>query len=71
MSPETVLEEIRKRVDRAYAHGYKDGSRERMHEFLADLYKYKEQIGFQKHITLDLLIEKWEAKLTSSPGGKF
>ena len=29
-------------------------------EFLADLHKYKEQLGAQVHISLNLLIEKWE-----------
>jgi len=38
-------------------------AKERLIEkFLKGLYKYKEQIGFQKHITLNLLIEEWEAK---------
>lgn len=31
-------------------------------EFLKDLYKYKEQIGFQVHHTLNLVIEKWEER---------
>lgn len=31
-------------------------------EFLEGLYKYRDQIGFQKHISLDLLIEYWEAR---------
>lgn len=31
-------------------------------ELLEGLYKYRDQIGFQKHISLDLLIEYWEAR---------
>ena len=32
-------------------------------EFLKGLYKYREQIGFQKHYSLDLLIKEWEGKI--------
>lgn len=37
--------------------------KELIQKFLKGLYKYKEQIGYQKHITLDLLIDEWEQEL--------
>lgn len=41
---------------------YEARMEEQRKEILADLYKYKKQIGFQVHHTLNIMIEKWEEK---------
>lgn len=45
-----------------YEDGYVEGYKDAIVEILEDLYKYKEQIGFQVHHTLNIMIKKWEEK---------